>query len=463
MKKPPLLFEDRAPDAGLAFGRTSILRGIVLVGLVFFGTRLVTWTGAYYGAFTLWRIEQKLMPPFERHIQRWAREGTDPDSAEYRSAMKFLADFSPLCRFDGAHYRSIIEGGYAYAPPPPSPASHTELEQNIAFFPLYPLICRPLTSSLTVPAAMILASHVCALAAAVVLYSWVRWRIDERAGLFAVAAAFCLPPACYYSFAYAESLTLLLVVSALWLIDRRSWVPAAIVCGLATATRPTALALTGVYALAYWFNSAAGTETSRHNDHNLASRRRRLVRLAPLLVVAAAGILCYTGYLTVRFGSPLVYLANFRAGWVTDEGRAGWLEYLVLARVWDQFKYFGRALLSLPTGLVHVTNPLMWNMPLNLFILFLSLAGLGRVPRSFRPLLALGPLVFLHAYLASGGATFGVEPIARYMLVAAPATVVLAAWCTRQWHAAARHALLAFMLLLQGAWAFRFGMQEWSG
>jgi hypothetical protein len=105
----------------------------------------------------------------------------------------------------------------------------------------------------------------------------------------------------------------------------------------------------------------------------------------------------------------------------------------------------------------------MWNVPLNLFILFLSLVGLPRVPRSFRPLLALGPLIFLHSYLASGGAKFGVEPIARYTAVSVPAFVVLGAWCMREWRPATRHLLLTFLILLQAAWAFRFGLQEWSG
>lgn len=85
------------------------------------------------------------------------------------------------------------------------------------------------------------------------------------------------------------------------------------------------------------------------------------------------------------------------------------------------------------------------------------------MPRSFRPLLALGPLIFLHSYLASGGAKFGIEPIGRYMAVAVPALIVLAAWCQREWKPVGRYVLLTLLLLIQAAWAFRFGLQEWSG
>jgi hypothetical protein len=133
-----------------------------------------------------------------------------------------------------------------------------------------------------------------------------------------------------------------------------------------------------------------------------------------------------------------------------------------LARVWDQFKYVGRIIGGFPPGLIDLTNPFAWNMPMNFFILFLSLAGLPFVPRRFKPMLLLGPLIFLQAYLASGGSPFGVEPISRYTAVAAPAFVVLGAWAVRDWKPAVRHGLLAFMLLLQFAWALRFGMGEWS-
>lgn len=449
MKPVSLLFEERLPRAVSAPQRSRRWRGVAFVCLLFLTTRVVTWTGAYYGALTLFRIENKVEPSFEKRMQEWARHPPPDDSPLARSARESLADFAPLCRFDGNHYRSIIERGYQYTPPPPG-ALPEQRAQNIAFFPLYPLLCQPLSRFFGPRAALVLVAHICALAAAILLYLWVRHRIDDPSARFAAAVTLCLPAACYYSFGYAESLTLLLTVAALWLIDRRAWLPAALICGLATATRPTALPIVGVYALAYWFN-------------NSDTRRARLLKLVPLVIVGAAGLLAYAGYLTYRFDSPLVYAANFRAGWVTDEARANWLEYLTLARMWDQFKYFGRMIASLPVGLVNLASPLLWNVPTDLFILFLSLAGLLRVPRSFRPLLALGPLIFLQAYVASGGATFGIEPIARYLAVAVPAFVVLAAWATREWRPGLRHALLALLLFLQGAWAFRFGMVEWSG
>lgn len=452
MKNIGLLFEDRLPGAGTTAAGGSLARGVLLVLLIFAGTRLLTWTATYYGAAMLFRIENRLDPPFDKHIRRWQDHPPAPDSEEYRSLMDILTDFAPLCRFDGEHYRSIIEGGYQYEKHAGPVEDHRVLEQNIAFFPLFPLVCGFFTGALGTRAAMVLVAHLCALAGAIVLYLWIRRRVDEPVAVFAVAATLCLPSSVYYSYAYAESITLLLMVVALWLIDIRAFVPAAVVCGVATATRPTALGIAGVLALAYWFNSSE------------PRRGRRLLKLVPLVLIGVAGIAAYAGYLTYRFGSPLVYVDNFKAGWVSEGQRAEWLPFLTLSPFWEQFKYFRNLVLfAPPVGLINAPNTLMWNAPLDLFILFLSLAGMSRVPRSFRPLLALGPLIFLQSYLASGGAKFGIEPIARYMAVSVPAFVVLAAWCLREWRPVARYLMLGFMVLLQAAWAFRFGLQEWSG
>lgn len=450
MKKASLLFEDPLPGAALAPSGGGLARGLLLVLLIFAGTRLVTWTGTYCGAALLFRIEHKLDPPFEKHLRRLLEQAAEHRGAEYESYVDLLTDLAPLCRFDGVHYRSIIEGGYRYEVPPPGTTDRKVLEQNIAFFPLFPLLCRPPAHVLTTHQAMVLVTHLCALAAAIGLYLWIRRRIDEPTALLTVALTLCWPSAVYYSYGYAEGLTLLGMVGALWLIDRGAFFPAALVSGLATATRPTALAIAAVLVLAFWLN-AAGT------------RRQRLLKLIPLGLLGAAGLLLFAGYLTWRFGSPLVYIDNFKAGWVPEKERSDWLAYLTFTPIWEQFRYFRNTALFAPVGLVNLANPFMWNVPLNLFLLFVSLAGLGRVPRRFRPLLLLGPLIFLHSYLASGGAKFGVEPIGRYMAVAVPAFVVLAVWCLREWHAVARHLFLTFLVLLQAAWALRFGLQEWSG
>ena len=449
MSRAALLFDDAEYGKSLAAERVSLRLGIAIVLGIFLATRLVVWTFAYAGAMINFRIRLGLEPPFEKHLRELRDKYTDTTTDEGKGYQNILTDLAPLTNADGRHYAKILKQGYQYQPVSRD-AHPAKRQQNIAFFPLYPLVCYPLTYLFGVHGAMILVVHLAALAGGFALYFWVRQRVDEHAARFSVACLFCLPTACYFSFGYAESLTLLLTVVTLMLADRRAFLVAAVVCGLATATRPTALGLVPVFMLAYWFN-AGGT------------RAQRLGRLAPLTIVASSGILLYAGYLTYRFGSPLVYLDNFRVGWIPDSTRSDWFQYVTLARVWDQFKYFGRVIKDFPIGLVNLVNPFAWNMPVNFAILFLSLAGLAFVPRSFRPLLLLGPFIFMHSYTASGGATFGVEPIARYTAVSVPAFIVLAAWCTRELCPAPRYVLLTVMMLIQAAWSFHFGMDEWSG
>lgn len=448
-RKLPLLFED--PPAGSSASSRGAWRGLAIVVLIFVATRLLVWSATYYGAFMNFRIEHQIDPPLEQHTPRLIDDFAAGRGPAYQTATRLLGDLMPLCRFDGLHYKSIIEGGYQYETPRPGETRRDKLEQNIAFFPLFPMIVRPLSGLMSTNVAMVLVVHVCTLLAGVLLYFWTRWRVDETSARFAVALLYCFPSSVYFSYAYAESVTLVLFVAALWLMDRRVFWAAAVVCALATATRPTALSIAVVLALAYWLNSER-------------ARGQRLARLVPLGLVAGLGIAGYAAFLTYQFGSPLVYIANFKAGWVPDHQRADWVAFLTFTPVFEQFKYFrDLVMFAPPIGLANAPNTLMWNMPLSLLIVFVSLAGMMRAPRSFRPLLLLGPLIFLHSYLASGGAKFGIEPIARYMAVAVPAFVILAAWCTKEWRNGARTAMIGFFLVIEAAWAFRFGLLEWSG
>lgn len=489
-----MLFCDEDAQRG-PLTRADAARGVGVVLAVFIATRLVVWSFAYAGALLNVRIELGLKPPFELYEKELAARLHDPASREYALFLERFAHFRPLLNFDGLHYRSIVQNGYRYRPVSLD-AEPAERQQNIAFFPLYPLTASLLTPLLGVHGAMIFVSHAAALAAALVLHFWITWRVDAACAAAAVACVLCLPSACYYSFGYAESTTLLMTVLTLACLDAGRLLPAALACGLATATRPTAAALVPVFLLAAWARRAPrgarqadpSRERKAAGGPNRPDPRRpplpdahgsdqstavtyaansvaprnwtRLLLLAPLSI---AGITAYAGYLTYRFGSPLVYFTNFRVGWVPDKQRADWFQFVTLARAWDQFKYFGRTLSGLPESVVTVLKPFTWNMPMSLGLVAVSLAAWRVVPRSFRPLLLLAPLIFLQSYLASGGATFGVEPIGRYMGVATPALVILGIWMQRRWPAGLRAGAWAAMMVLQAAWAFHFGLDEWSG
>jgi len=445
----PALLHDATRPRPWGDDKGALLRGIGKAVAVFLATRLVVWTAAYCGATVHLRIQTRVEPPIGRHAEELRAELATPDSTLARAFQQRLSGFAPLMNWDAGHYGSIIMHGYAYAPPAPGEPQETR-QANIAFFPLYPLFCRVFAPVTGVAGAQVLVANVAGLLAAMLLYVWVRQRADESAALFAVACTFCWPAACFYSFGYAEGLALLLIITAGWLVDSGRFLAAGIVGGLATATRPTMVGLVLVIALAYWLRTKA-------------SGVRRWSGAIGLGLLASSGLAVYAGYLTYRSGSPLIYFTNFQAGWLGPNAAIDWGAFLSFARLWDQFKYVGRIVVGFPTGLVDLANPLAWNMPATLAVLFLSLAGMRRVPRSFRPLLLLGPLIFLQRYVAAGWTNLGVESLARYTALAAPALIVLGAWCAREWPSSARIVLIATLSLLQASWAFHFGLGEWTG
>ena len=235
--RPRLLFDDLAADRPPGGSARDIARGILAVLAIFLITRLVVWTAAYGGAVIHFRIQFQIEPPWQERAAALKQKIEDENTPEHYAIHRRLSDFNPLTNFDGQHYRSIIVKGYQYAPVMPAqPAS--ERQQNIAFFPLYPLLCSALRSVfvLTPNQAMVLVANTASLFACILGYFWIRRRIDQRAALFFVAAMSCFPSACYFSFAYAEGVTLLATVLTMMLIDRRSFWAAAVVCGLATAS-----------------------------------------------------------------------------------------------------------------------------------------------------------------------------------------------------------------------------------
>ncbi|MCA9242474.1 MAG: hypothetical protein KDA32_00860 [Phycisphaerales bacterium] len=438
-------------EPGWRGGDGSLLRGFLLVTLLFLGTRFVVWTGAYTGSVMWARIDERLEPPYDVIRARMDR----PENAELRDRVakrmqKGLAEFRPLLLWDGNHYRSIIEGGYQYEPPPPDAdiRSDESFRHNIAFFPLYPLICRLVAQWMSVPDAMVLVANLLLLFSAWLVFAWIRTRVGFETALLSAAILACWPSACFYSFGYAESTTLLFTTLTLISIDTRRYALGAVACALCTATRPTACVVAALLALCYYLREPG-------------SQRKRAGVAILLGAIGGIGLFAYMGFLTWKFGSPFVYTQNFK-GWVDDRARGDWVEYLTLARVWEQLKHLPLGLWFAPEGLVAFARPLAWNMWLNLFLVIGSFVAMRRVAPDFRPLLWFAPFVFAFSYAASGAASFGVQPIGRYMAISVPTFVAMAAWM-REWKWGYRAAAFSLMMLIQAAWAFSFGLYEWSG
>lgn len=424
-------------------------RGLAVAILICLGTRIVVWTAAYAGALVHVRVDQQIRPPLGWHEAELHAALTDPQSGLSRALRRETENAAPFIKWDSGHYRSIVESGYSYRAA--APGESGELAQsNIAFFPLYPLVARALAPWVGANWALVVTANIAAILLAILVYQWSTVRTDPATATLATALVFSWPTACFYSFGYAESLMVVLLCAALLAADRRHWWLAAVLAGLATASRPTAVCFAPLLAWAFWIDQRA-------------ERPAAMLSAVLLGVVALWGAAAYAVFLTLQFGSPAVYFETLRAGWFADPPTGATRDMLTLARVREGFLPFVRVIAEWPIGLSRLMDPMTWNMTLTITVVVVSLVGWRRVSPQFRPLLLLAPLIFAQRYGSSGWSSFGMESMSRYVGVALPVFLLMAGWLNRACGEYVRAAILCGALLLQAAWAFYLGLGEWCG
>lgn len=198
----------------------------------------------------------------------------------------------PLARYDSGWYLSILERGYG--PPPASGQASPH-----AFFPLYPMLARGVSTLLTIDGFVAgqALSIACFLAAGFLFAAEGTRRLGARRSRDALFFLLLCPTAFYFVAMYSESLFLLLALCA-FLFARRDRPAAAAVFGLlAGLTRPTALALAAPLAIEAF--SAARTAGRRPLADGRAARRALLAGLAPV-----AGVCLWVFGLGLLAGEP---------------------------------------------------------------------------------------------------------------------------------------------------------------
>src|SRR5262249_14832297 len=120
---------------------------------------------------------------------------------------------------------------------------------------------------------------------------------------------FCLfPGSIVFSMVYTEGLLLALVAGAILAVERRRWLTAGILAGLATAVGPVATAIIPALAI------VALLEIRRHGWRDREARR---ALLAPVL--APAGLIGFGAFLWIWPGSPVPSYSTPHSRW----GRQG--------------------------------------------------------------------------------------------------------------------------------------------
>ena len=202
----------------------------------------------------------------------------------------------PLARWDAVWYRSIAIDHYSYDPRSP--------ENNVGFYPLYPLLLRAAASVTAFPVLWIGIgiSLLCLLGALWLIGRlFAEWGGAGDAG-WGVRTLLLYPTAFYFASVYTESLFLLLTGAAFFWSRQRRWLLAGLACGLASLTRLNGCLVALPVA---WYGIQAVRQGS--------PRRGPLIAMA-LSVAGAAG---FPLFLWWRWGDPLLYIRSKAAGWGT--------------------------------------------------------------------------------------------------------------------------------------------------
>ncbi len=305
-----------------------------------------------------------------------------------------------LSQWDGLWYRELADHGY--------PHHVLHIQSTLGFFPLYPMLVWAVSHAFVVPIAhwQILSTTVAGVivsgvggAVATVLVE--RLAADwwgEQAARRAVLI-FCLfPGSVVFSMVYAEGIMLPLAVGCLLALQRRRWVLAGVLAGLATAAEPQALVLVPVCAV------SAALELRRHG---LAARR---ALLAPALSTVGAG--AFAMYLWAWTGSPFASLIAQRDGWNERT------DILALAHLAEQ--------LGDQISLRHFNHPTIdLNLAVGLGGAIVLIVMLLLVARNWREM-STEAIVYTLGIAWLGMTSEYVPPMPRLLITAFPAVMVLA-------------------------------------
>jgi len=316
-----------------------------------------------------------------------------------------------LIRWDSNWYISIVNNGYSL--------------KTTAFFPLYPLLIR-LVSSLkgNVWTSGLWISNISFLIALFYLYVIAKKEFDDDTAsrtVFYIAAA---PAAFFFSTVYTESVFLLFLAACFYYSRNGKWLLAAITGALASATR-----LTGVLAASFILFEALWQQGVRFvpkpwslqaqiniltdGMHTLPKAWKGILAS----IFSTSGLIAYMVFLYQKFGDPLAFLRaenswNKKISW-------DWPVRLIQNTI-NFHRLKGNILYGGIDNLEHLMDPiiLLVFVPL-VIIVFLK----------FRPSFGLFTLLsFLLPLISSSPVS-----MRRYVLALIPCYLLLALWGKRPW------------------------------
>ncbi|MEA2717345.1 MAG: hypothetical protein QOI99_1662 [Actinomycetota bacterium] len=218
--------------------------------------------------------------------------------------------------WDGAWYVGIARRGYYFIP---------HRMSSVAFFPVYPLLVRsvsPLVGDDVL--AGFLVSLGCGITGSVMFFVWTGELLGRKAARTALLLLLAYPCSFYlFGTVYADSVFLLLSVSAFVLLehDHPGW--AGLAAAVATATRPVGMALV----IGLWVRTLERRGLLKRPENQDRSLGAVVGQLRPDagVLLAPLGLVAYCAYLWVRFGNPLAFVSA-EGGWRQSPGLRTWLK-----------------------------------------------------------------------------------------------------------------------------------------
>ncbi|NMG05753.1 mannosyltransferase family protein [Brasilonema sp. UFV-L1] len=223
--------------------------------------------------------------------------------------------------WDSVHYHSIATSGYEF--------TDDGKQHNLAFFPLFPLtIWVFMRLGLSFEVAGTLINNLAFFAALYCVYFWIQEHCGTKEARWATAVVAWCPLSMFGTVIYTEGLYLLLSTAALRAFDQKQYHWTILWGAMATATRPTGLALIPAFLLAAW-------------------RQRRPLMAYVAGCATAIGVLLFSLYCTIQFGNPFAFI-HAQRGWRPSLGfdGQGWLDMLLQITVgtshWEKIgtKYY---------------------------------------------------------------------------------------------------------------------------
>ncbi len=292
-------------------------------------------------------------------------------------------------RWDTTWYVMIAESGY-----------HGDT-RSAAFFPLYPLLIRGVSSVLPIgafPAALLVSVLACA-AALVLVHRLATETVGAEAAGRTVFYLLAFPTGFFLMAGYNESLFVALCAGSLYCVRRGHWWLAGALGGLASGTRLAGVLLMLAFGYEY-----------------LRQRRRRVDALGILLV--PLGLVGYSAYCWVTFHDPL-YFQRVQEVWFRSGFRLPWLTVVDVARL-----IAGTRPLLSPTEIRNVIN--LGTALGVLALLYLALDGRWRLGREHAYLVVFAAADIMLPLVSPIHADYPLSSVWRFALECLPVFMVLA-------------------------------------